>query len=109
MSAQTQTAPTVKPQSAPPRKKSVAGRIVGFFSKGVVNFVLLLVAVFWLIPTVGLLLMSLRTVGDNASSGWWTVLTKPAELTIENYANLLANPTRSEEHTSELQSRGQLV
>lgn len=93
MSAQTQTAPPVKNQSAPPRKKSVAGRIVGFFSKGVVNFVLLLVAVFWLIPTVGLLLMSLRTVGDNASSGWWTVLTKPAELTIENYANLLSNPT----------------
>src|SRR5690625_1634565 len=93
MSAQTQTAPTVKPQSAPPRKKSVAGRIVGFFSKGIVNFVLLIIAVFWLIPTIGLMLMSLRTVGDNAASGWWTVLTKPAELTIENYQGLLSNPT----------------
>src|SRR5690625_4688124 len=92
MAAQTQTMPAARP--APQRrKKSVASRIVGFFSKGLVNFVLLIIAVFWLIPTIGLMLMSLRTVGDNASSGWWTVLTKPAELTIENYSNLLSNPT----------------
>src|SRR5690625_7450476 len=93
MSAQTQTAPTLKPQSAPPRKKSVAGRIVGFFSKGVVNFVLLLVAVFWLILTVGLLLMSLRTLGDHDSSGWWTFLTKSEELCLDKYAIMLSLQT----------------
>jgi alpha-glucoside transport system permease protein len=49
--------------------------------------------VFWLVPTVGLLLTSFRSAGDNAASGWWTVFTKPAELTIQNYANLLSNPT----------------
>src|SRR5690625_3099731 len=92
MTAQTQTMPTARP--APQRrKKSLGSRIAGFFSKGIVNFILLIIAVFWLIPTIGLMLMSLRTVGDNAASGWWTVLTKPAELTIENYVNLLSNPT----------------
>ncbi|MGJ0203507.1 ABC transporter permease subunit [Leucobacter sp. gxy201] len=75
----------------PPR--SAAQRVLGFFSRGAVHAVLLVVAVFWLVPTVGLLLTSLRSSGDNASSGWWTVLTRPAELTIENYAGLLANPT----------------
>src|SRR5690625_5772423 len=89
MAAQTQTMPAARP--APQRrKKSVGSRIAGFFSKGVVNFVLLIIAVFWLIPTIGLMLMSLRTVGDNAASGWWTVLTKPADLTIENYVKLLS-------------------
>ncbi len=72
-------------------KKTVAQKILGFFSNGVVNVVLLVVAVFWLVPTAGLFISSLRTSSDNASSGWWTVLTAPAQLTVDNYANLLAN------------------
>ncbi|MBK0418128.1 carbohydrate ABC transporter permease [Leucobacter sp. CSA1] len=75
----------------PPR--TVAQRILGALGTGIVNVVLLVVAIFWLVPTVGLFLTSLRSSGDNASSGWWTVFTTPAELTIENYANLLSNPT----------------
>lgn len=73
-------------------KRTTAQKIVGVLSSSVVNVVLVIVALFWLIPTIGLFLTSLRTSGDNASSGWWTVFTKPAELTIENYANLLSNP-----------------
>jgi len=73
-------------------KKTPAQRLVGALGSTVVNIVLAVVAIFWLVPSVGLFLTSLRTAGDNASSGWWTVFTKPAELTIENYANLLANP-----------------
>ncbi|MGO1591530.1 carbohydrate ABC transporter permease [Ancrocorticia sp.] len=63
------------------------------FGNGVVNVLLIAVAVFWLVPTIGLFLTSLRAPGDNASSGWWTVFTQPAQLTIENYQNLLSNPT----------------
>ncbi|MEO7006489.1 MAG: carbohydrate ABC transporter permease [Terrimesophilobacter sp.] len=72
-------------------KRGAGGRIVDFFGKGVVNIVLIIVAVFWLVPTVGLFLASLRSSTDNSESGWWTVFTKPAELTIDNYANLLSN------------------
>lgn len=75
------------------KKPTVAQRIVSVFSSSIVNVVLLIVAVFWLVPSVGLFLTSLRSSADNASSGWWSVFTKPAELTLENYANLLANPT----------------
>lgn len=75
------------------RKQSIGSRIVRVASSGVVHAILVIVAVFWLVPTIGLLLTSFRTAGDNASSGWWTVLTKPAELTLENYGNLLTNPT----------------
>ena len=74
-------------------KKTLARTILGFVDKGVVNAVLVIVAIFWLVPTLGLFLSSLRTVGDSASSGWWTVFTTPAQLTIENYASLLSNPT----------------
>ena len=74
-------------------KKTPAQRILGFFGRGAVNIFLLLIAVFWLVPSVGLFIASLRTAGDSAASGWWTIVTKPAELTLENYANLLTNPT----------------
>ena len=72
-------------------QRGVARRILDFFGKGVVNVVLIIVAVFWLVPTVGLFLSSLRNSTDNSQSGWWTVFTRPAQLTIENYANLLGN------------------
>lgn len=77
----------------PTPRRTAAQRVLAFFSRDVVHIVLLLIAVFWLVPTFGLPLTSLRSTGDNASSGWWTVFTKPAELTIQNYADLLANPT----------------
>ncbi len=73
--------------------QSVGQRILGVLSSGIVNIVLVIVALFWLIPSIGLFITSLRTSGDNSASGWWTVFTKPAELTLQNYANLLSNPT----------------
>ncbi|RNE62173.1 carbohydrate ABC transporter permease [Cryobacterium tepidiphilum] len=74
-------------------KRTVGQRILDFFSRSVVNVVLVIVALFWLVPSVGLFLASLRTSGASASSGWWTVFVKPTQLTLENYANLLSNPT----------------
>ncbi len=74
------------------RKKSTASKIVSFFSGGFANVLLVLVAIFWLVPSVGLFLTSLRTSAANASSGWWNVFTAPAQLTLDNYRNLLDNP-----------------
>ncbi|MFD4423185.1 carbohydrate ABC transporter permease [Agromyces sp. NPDC058484] len=74
-------------------KKTVAQKILGFFANSFVNILLVIVAVFWLIPSVGLFITSLRTGADSAASGWWTVFTAPAQLTLENYAELLQNPT----------------
>jgi alpha-glucoside transport system permease protein len=72
-------------------RRGVGGRIADFLGKGVVNIVLIIVAVFWLVPTVGLFLASLRSSTDNSESGWWTVFTRPAQLTVDNYSNLLGN------------------
>lgn len=74
------------------KKKTLAGRIVSGLGNGVVNVVLAIIAVFWLVPTFGLLITSLRSSGDNAASGWWNALTAPTQITLENYQNLLQNP-----------------
>ena len=72
-------------------KRSVSARIVAFFGHAVVNLVLALIAIFWLVPTVGLFISSLRNSTDNSQTGWWTVFTAPAQITLDNYANLLSN------------------
>ncbi|WP_394620686.1 carbohydrate ABC transporter permease [Lentzea sp. JNUCC 0626] len=80
------------PVSGTPRR-GVLTRLVSRLGNGVVQVLLALVAVFWLVPVVGLLLASLRDASANTASGWWTVLTKPAELTLANYADLVADRT----------------
>lgn len=57
----------------------------------VLNIVLALIAVFWLVPTISLAVISFRPEGLFGVSGWWTVLTDPAQLTIQNYKNLLSS------------------
>ncbi|WP_221359321.1 carbohydrate ABC transporter permease [Streptomyces beigongshangae] len=50
---------------------------------------LILVALLWVTPTVGLLASSFRDPTDIADSGWWDVFTKPSQLTTESYSTLL--------------------
>nr|WP_223189445.1 carbohydrate ABC transporter permease [Streptomyces sp. TRM68416] len=52
---------------------------------------LLLVALFWLVPTFGLLVSSFRDPTDIAAEGWWKVFSAPAQLTTESYRTLLEN------------------
>ncbi len=73
------------------RREPLASRLAGGLGGGVVRLVLGLVAVFWLVPVFGLLVASLRPEAANTSSGWWTAFTAPAELTLANYGELLAD------------------
>jgi len=75
------------------RPRTVGQKIVAFLGKTVVQVVLIVIALFWLVPSIGLFLSSLRSASDSGTSGWWTVFTAPAQLTLDNYANLLTNPT----------------
>ncbi|MFJ1601744.1 carbohydrate ABC transporter permease [Streptomyces sp. NPDC088261] len=81
----TTTEPAVK------AKQSLAARLAARAGGGVLRVFLLLVALFWLMPTIGLLFSSLRDSTDISASGWWQVFTAPAQLTTENYSRLLDN------------------
>ncbi|MFC4589189.1 carbohydrate ABC transporter permease [Sphaerisporangium corydalis] len=72
-------------------RRGVISRVVDKLGGGLVQIVLIVLALFWLMPTLGLLVVSLRGDTDNNSSGWWTFFTKPAQITFENYSNLLAS------------------
>jgi alpha-glucoside transport system permease protein len=43
----------------------------------------------WLIPTLGLIVNSFRSVADMGNAGWWTALFPPANLTLESYEQVL--------------------
>ncbi|MFB8777414.1 carbohydrate ABC transporter permease [Streptomyces broussonetiae] len=79
------------PDSAPAPTESLASRLVAGVSGGLVRVFLIVVGLFWLVPTIGLLLSSLRTPEDMNASGWWTVFTEPAQLTVDSYRTLLEN------------------
>lgn len=53
-----------------------------------VNAVLAVVGLLWLLPTVGLLVTSLRPGQDYFVSGWWRAIVHPATLTLSNYRNI---------------------
>jgi alpha-glucoside transport system permease protein len=72
-------------------KRGFAARLASRFSGGILQIILIVIAVFWLIPTVGLLVESLRNPADYANGGWWQVLSHPAQLTWSNYSSLLKN------------------
>ena len=63
-------------------RPSPAGRIT-------LNFLVIALMAFWLIPTIGLLVNSFRPASDVANSGWWTGLLSPTNLTLDNYREVL--------------------
>jgi len=69
----------------------VTARVVARLGGPFVRIGLVAVALFWMLPVFGLLVASLRPEANNARSGWWTVVTAPAQLTLANYAELLAD------------------
>ncbi|WP_030380518.1 MULTISPECIES: carbohydrate ABC transporter permease [unclassified Streptomyces] len=88
---------TAAPAPAPPSgtaveaRRSWAARITEGVSGGLLRVFLLLVGLFWLVPTIGLLLASLRTPEDMSASGWWKVFSQPSQLTFDSYQKLLEN------------------
>jgi alpha-glucoside transport system permease protein len=77
-------------RGTPPRE-GLGARLAGRVSRGPLHVFLLIVALVWLTPTIGLLVASFRTAAASAQSGWWTALTAPAELTLDSYRSLLEN------------------
>jgi alpha-glucoside transport system permease protein len=72
-------------------KQSLGARIVEKLGGGLVRVFLIVVGLFWLVPTIGLLISSLRSPEDMSASGWWKVFSQPSQLTVDSYEKLLEN------------------
>ncbi|MFF6951692.1 carbohydrate ABC transporter permease [Streptomyces iakyrus] len=72
-------------------RQSLGSRLVEAVGGGVLRVFLIVVGLFWLVPTIGLLLSSLRAPEDISASGWWKVFSEPSQITFDSYAKLLEN------------------
>jgi alpha-glucoside transport system permease protein len=68
--------------------KTASSTRIRFNSKWLIHLTLLILALIWLTPSVGLLITSFRPREAIASSGWWTAFS-PARFTLENYTQVL--------------------
>lgn len=79
-------APPSEPPAAAGGKRVTAGKVV-------VRVLLLALCLAWVVPTVGLLVTSVREPDVVANSGWWTALTSPLDLTqwtMQNYDEVVS-------------------
>ncbi|MFN2388781.1 MAG: carbohydrate ABC transporter permease [Actinomycetota bacterium] len=70
-----------------------SSRLSRMVARGPLHLFLLLMTLFWITPTFGLLVTSFRPAPDIAASGWWTVFSEPLGLTLDNYRGILDNET----------------
>ncbi|NGO10904.1 carbohydrate ABC transporter permease [Streptomyces sp. HC44] len=81
--------PVVAAEPAGPPERSLVSRLASGAAGGVMRLFLILIALLWVTPTVGLLASSFRDPTDIAASGWWDIFSKPSQLTTESYSTLL--------------------
>ncbi|RPF33916.1 carbohydrate ABC transporter permease [Streptomyces sp. TLI_185] len=79
------------PVTAVRAKRSLGSRLTEGVSGGLLRVFLIIVGLFWLVPTFGLLVSSLRAPEDIGANGWWNVFSKPSSLTFDSYQKLLEN------------------
>lgn len=68
--------------------ESLSTRLVEFLSKAPIHFLLILISVIWLLPTVGLLVTSVRERQDILTSGWWMAFAQ-GRFTLANYLRVI--------------------
>jgi alpha-glucoside transport system permease protein len=62
-------------------------------SRSPLHFAVIVIAVIWTVPTIGMLVSSLRESDEISTSGWWTVFAHPFDVTqwtLENYSDVIA-------------------
>ena len=85
----TATAPA--PTTTAPERERMGARAVRALTKAPMQVVLIIVALIWLIPTIGLFLTSLMAAQDAAENGWWQIFAEPSLATFDNYRAIFEN------------------
>ena len=70
--------------------RTMSERLARMAGRGPTHIILGLVALLWLVPSIGLLITSFRPSADMRASGWWTVLVEP-RFTLANYERVIAS------------------
>ncbi|TMC53214.1 MAG: carbohydrate ABC transporter permease [Chloroflexi bacterium] len=86
MSVGTTTREAVRSRSA----ISVLDRFGAGLQRLPLHIVIIIFCAIWIVPTVGMILNSFRSVSDMGQAGWWTTLFPPHGFTLASYQQVLA-------------------
>jgi alpha-glucoside transport system permease protein len=89
----TATAPVSAETAPQPERESVGSRVVRALTKAPAQIALIVIALIWLVPTIGLFLTSLLPPEEIATTGWWNAIAHPSITTFENYQEIFQNDT----------------
>ncbi len=71
------------------QRRTLAGQLVHAISTSGVTIIVVLIALLWSVPTIGLFISSFRPQGAINSSGWWTSFFPPWQFSITNYQQVI--------------------
>jgi alpha-glucoside transport system permease protein len=74
-----------------PAPRNSGERLARLLNKTPIHIALALIALIWLLPTIGLLITSFRPRSEIQSTGWWTIFAGHLDFTITNYQQVLSN------------------
>ncbi len=85
------TAAVDRPHQPVVIEEGIAPKVMRVVGKAPIHLILILIGIFWLIPTTGLFITSLLPAAEQAQGGWWNFFAKPSTWTLENYGNMFDN------------------
>ncbi|HEY2741264.1 MAG TPA: carbohydrate ABC transporter permease [Gaiellaceae bacterium] len=72
-------------------RDTVAAKILRALGKLPLQIFLAVVALLWLVPTIGLFITSILPASETATAGWWKIFAHPSLATFSNYDALIHN------------------
>jgi alpha-glucoside transport system permease protein len=66
-------------------------RLMRVVNSSTLTVIVILIALIWLTPTLGILVTSFRPSQDIQNSGWWTALLPPWHFTVANYQQVISS------------------
>ena len=81
---------TTRRESAVTRSVSALDNLGYRLQRLPLHLVIIIICLIWIIPTVGMVLNSFRSINDMNNAGWWTTLFPPHGFTFASYQQVLA-------------------
>jgi alpha-glucoside transport system permease protein len=81
---------TTRRESAVTRSASALDNLGYRLQRLPLHLVIIIFCVVWVVPTLGMVINSFRSLADMNSAGWWTVLFPPHGFTLASYQQVLA-------------------
>jgi alpha-glucoside transport system permease protein len=81
---------TTRRESAVSRSVSALDNLGYRLQRLPLHLVIIIICVIWVVPTLGMVINSFRSISDMNTAGWWTTLFPPHGFTFASYQQVLA-------------------